>query len=314
MNKTCVCKGEHTSYSGNSKEILLTLFTSFKGTSDRINIQTNTILNWAQFIPDIQPIVYTESDNGTLLDRAKEHGWKVFKVPRANEYGTPFLKDMFFDAERRFKSKWYGFANADIMFNNALLSTLKAVTAHLDELSTTVVIGKRTNVPMNPEDTTPFYKSDEISAKAKATGKLFSCIAIDYFLFSPLLDFPWDKVVDVVIGRPFYDHYLISVANLNNITRVDATRTVLAFHQTGKDGTFSGFSYKDSSYNKNLIGNKTTVHLGCTDRAPFMSYYDQKQTVQLRHKNKNNVKKHIVKLKRNTKKINLNFKKKECVK
>ena len=92
----------------------------------------------------------------------------------------------------------------------------------------------------------------------------------------------------MVIGRPFYDHYLMYVANLNNIARVDATRTALAFHQTGKDGRFSGFSYKDSYYNKNLIGNKTTAHLGCTDKAPYISYYDKKHNVQLRHRRKRN--------------------------
>ena len=54
--------------SGRLKEMpLLTLFTSFKNTTDRVNIQTNTILNWAQFLPKIQPVAFTTFSTGILI-------------------------------------------------------------------------------------------------------------------------------------------------------------------------------------------------------------------------------------------------------
>ena len=46
---------------------LMTLFTTFKNTSDRINIQLNTVRNWAQFLPNIQPVLFSTFQSGNVL-------------------------------------------------------------------------------------------------------------------------------------------------------------------------------------------------------------------------------------------------------
>ncbi len=46
---------------------LMTLFTTFKNTSDRINVQLNTIRNWAQFLPNIQPVLFSTFQTGNVL-------------------------------------------------------------------------------------------------------------------------------------------------------------------------------------------------------------------------------------------------------
>ena len=55
---------------------------------------------------------------------------------------------------------------------------------------------------------------------------------------------------NVVIGRPAYDNYFVGVARKNNVLIVDATKSILALHQTGSDGKFAGAKNKDSKYNR----------------------------------------------------------------
>ena len=55
---------------------------------------------------------------------------------------------------------------------------------------------------------------------------------------------------DVVIGRPAYDNYFVAMARYNNMSVVDASRTILALHQTGQDGKFAGAKNTDSRYNR----------------------------------------------------------------
>ena len=55
---------------------------------------------------------------------------------------------------------------------------------------------------------------------------------------------------NVVIGRPAYDNYFVGFARKNNVSIVDATKSILALHQTGSDGKFAGAKNKDSKYNR----------------------------------------------------------------
>ena len=43
---------------------LMTLFTTFEETEARKRIHLNTIRNWAQFLPLIQPVLFTNSTTG----------------------------------------------------------------------------------------------------------------------------------------------------------------------------------------------------------------------------------------------------------
>jgi len=81
----------------------------------------------------IRAILYIVSDItaksiDVLVATALRLGWIVLPAPRVNNIGLPVLKDMYFEAARKFpKCTFYGFANADILFNNELSQTLQAV-------------------------------------------------------------------------------------------------------------------------------------------------------------------------------------------
>jgi len=96
-------------------------------------LYNNTLHNWASLNETcgvrVRPIIYTENMTSAVLVTSAVHlGWTVFDVPRSSPLGLPFIKDMYFDATRRFPDcLFYAYINGDIIFNCKLADTLIAV-------------------------------------------------------------------------------------------------------------------------------------------------------------------------------------------
>jgi len=95
-------------------------------------------------------------------------------------------------------------------------------------LGRTLVTGRQTNVLIGNRSV--IYLPNHVTTIARQRGRLFTPRAEDYF-FVAFNDFPWHRVADIVIGRVGYDNYLVGLAIQQNVTVVDATSTILAFHQ-----------------------------------------------------------------------------------
>jgi len=98
-----------------------------------IQLYNNTLHNWAslneKYERKVRPILYTANvTSDELVTSALRLGWTVLQVPRASEFGIPFIKDMYMDAARRFRDcPFYAYANGDILFDRGLIDTLQAV-------------------------------------------------------------------------------------------------------------------------------------------------------------------------------------------
>jgi len=98
-----------------------------------IQLYNNTLHNWAslneKYEREVRPILYTANvTSDELVTSALRLGWTVLQVPRASEFGIPFIKDMYMDAVRRFRDcPFYAYANGDILFDRGLIDTLQAV-------------------------------------------------------------------------------------------------------------------------------------------------------------------------------------------
>jgi len=135
-------------------------------------------------------------------------------------------------------------------------------------LGATMIVGRRTNV-LRSNDSLPLYLPDDVTTAARQRGKLFQTNAEDYFLIA-FNDFPWHLVVDVVVGRPAYDNYLVGLAIKQNVTVVDATRSIVAVHQTDRDGNYAGHMHADNSFNSIRIG-PFPYHTGLTTSAQYVT-------------------------------------------
>jgi len=111
-----------------------------------------------------------------------------------------------------YNSSFYGFANGDILFSQNLIHTLKKIEQKLDRIENNVlVIGQRRNYVINLNESDAIYNISNID-KLGQKARLFRTDAIDYFFFSSGNSLNWTTLADVVIGRPGYDNYLVSMS------------------------------------------------------------------------------------------------------
>ena len=266
---------------------LLVIFTSFKNDPNKSEIHQEVINNWLSLGNDIQPVFFYNQTNPMMWDSmALKKGWIGIPIGKTNKYETPMLKDFYATITNRMKSKFYGFCNGDILFDNGTRNTLKQILKHTTILNNTaLVIGRRTNIEYQDYHTLkvlhPNY-TKSLSQIANSKGVLFTERAEDYFFVYLPQNFPWDDIKDVVIGRPGYDNYLVSEAIKMNVSVIDTTNTILAAHLTGIDGNNAGFLNIDKEYNIELIGKTYDYDSGVTSRAQFYTARDEKGRITVK--------------------------------
>ena len=262
---------------------VLTLFTTMMNKESKVLINSITIRNWAQFVPIVKPVLFLASKelDSALAHDAKSHGWDVMIINKTNIYGTPVFKDMFIRVRKHYRSVFHGYSNGDILYDGVLMKTLLAISKVLPKLKSTMVVGNRKNLNMTkylhykygleniPVNTSidqvlrdhdanhtqnPLWCFKEVEHVGRFKTIRFMAYAIDYFFLSNH-SFPWNKIKDVVIGRPAYDNYFLIFAKDHETRTIDASKTINAVHQTGEDGNLAGAKGKiDTRYNRHLIG------------------------------------------------------------
>ena len=251
---------------GNETVKLLTLATTFSRNFAKSYIYKNTVVNLALLAPHIQPVLYFTESN-PLTRFAEGNGWETIPLERTHKLGLPFLKDIFIDLQRKHKSTFYGYVNGDILFDESLVRTLLGVTKYLKSISNILITGRRINYKMNREKITNLGEVKNMSLN----GQLFTTDAEDYFI-TPYHGFPWNVLKDVVIGRPAFDNYVVAMGIRNNVTVIDATATVRALHQTGRDGNYAGH-FRNPRVNRRIIG-KFNYYKGLTTCAQWHTQRD----------------------------------------
>ena len=213
------------------------MFTTFYDVTSRRQIHNNTLHNWASLGPQVRALVYLDESqqHSKLYDIAVELGWCVQHVPLYREK-LPVVRAMFLDATNKYQSKYYGYANSDILFDYSMARTLKGLSKVSYEQfynkKGLLVIGKRTNVDTKHINAT-FHPQDIPRIKKK--GAAFLSLAQDYFITTNK-GFPWQTIPDLVVGRPGFDNFFVIKSVDWNLTTIDATDTLTAVHQIGNDG------------------------------------------------------------------------------
>ena len=270
-------------------QTLLTMFTTFKNDASRFVIHNNTLHNWSALRPRVVPVLYTVDTDPRLVRTAKRLGWLVLPAPDVNRYQTPFLRQMYQTASQRVDSVFYGYSNGDIMYDDSLVRTLEAVVSsesrgHFLNKNQTLVVGKRTNFRVRNR---AIYRLEDVSAFARTEGDQFLLTSSDYF-FIERNRFPWQQLPPIVIGRADIDLFLVPFASQNGVLIVDATKTLTALHQTGRDGNRAwrrNNVTQDRDYNKNVLANVTYKRgWGLSDYAVETTFSRDNTNVVLSHK------------------------------
>ena len=251
---------------------LLTLFTTFNEKGSGVGLHMVVLNNWANLIAlGVQPVLFTTFTNGSVLMEAQGLGWDILPINRTNRYGLPFIRDFYTTAYNLYNSTFYAYANADILFDETLVDTLRffqsqSLKGRVD-LDKVYVVGMRTDIPVDVLNPPPFsdIKFVRMLVKKERAKDIYS---MDYFLTSRH-GYPWHEVPDVVVGRIGYDIHLLTTAMRSRMAVVDATRTLHAVHLKAiyHNAMIKAKDIKDNLYNHLVLGgwDLETGHINNTD-------------------------------------------------
>jgi len=223
-----------------ASQAIVTMFTTIRDRKCRDEIHSRLIRNWAALSPALEPVLFvpsTEYNTSSWKATASSYNWTV-RILYELRHHLPIVKAMFQHALSFANTPFIGYANADILFDRSLISTLRHLHQKLDVANQMMlIVGRRRNVAINKIDLGSGDNLTHISSLDYV--KFFHGRAQDYFIVSRR-GLPWQEIPDFVVGRNGYDNWLVARAQDWNITLVDASKTILALHQCGKDGYLSG--------------------------------------------------------------------------
>lgn len=220
---------------------MVTFFTTakpFKGHS--AIIQRNALKSWTLLDPDAEVILFGDDEGAadTARDLRIRHEPHVEK----NEFGTKRL-DYFFDrAQEIAKHAVLCYANCDILLMNDFAGAVKRAAAG----SNFLMVGRRWDTDVTePLDFSNPQWERELLQRAVAANQQRDEWWIDYFVFSRGIFHK--KMPQLVIGRVYWDNWLIWKAKKSGHAVIDASEAVTAVHQNhdygyhpeGKEGVWN---------------------------------------------------------------------------
>lgn len=203
---------------------MITFFSAPKPFTDHIDIiQRNAIKSWL-----LQPkceIILFGDEKGTP-EIAKEIGAINIKNNSLNQYGTPFINDLFYIAENIANNDILCYVNCDIIFTNNLS---KIINLAFRKFPKFLLIGQCINLRIS--ELVQFNSSrwnstlqKEIQSKGEARGYY----GIDYFFFPKQ---SYRNIPPFSLGRAYFDNWLIWKARSMRLPVIDASKSITAVHQ-----------------------------------------------------------------------------------
>jgi hypothetical protein len=208
-----------------SGKVMLTIFSTpkpFRGHSGII--QRNALKSWTLLHPDCEVILFGDEEGAD--ETARELKIRNEREVRRTEAGTKYLDFLFERAQQLASNDLLCYANCDIMFMSSFWRAVKQLASHGKPF---LMIGRRWDTEITePWDfTTPDWEQ-RLQAFVAERGKKQSSWFIDYFVFSRGL---YCDIPPLVIGRNYWDHWLVWKARDAQIPVVDATPMVRVVHQ-----------------------------------------------------------------------------------
>jgi hypothetical protein len=218
---------------------MLTFFTTgkaFRGHSGVI--QRNALKSWTLVHPDVEVILFGEDEGAAevcaeLCLRHEPH------VER-HESGMKYLNYMFERAQNVARHEYLCYANCDIIFLDDFFHAFARATSWRQQF---LMIGQRWDTDVTePIDFTNPRWSSALRLVVQRTAFRQKRHFVDYFVFAKGL---YDQVPPFVVGRSWWDHWLVWKALSRRVPVIDCSSAVLAVHQNhgygyhphGKEGT-----------------------------------------------------------------------------
>src|SRR5262245_25349056 len=226
---------------------MITFFTTGKPFTGHSGIiQRNALKSWKLTAPDAEIILFGDEEGAA--ETAAELGIRhVAQVERATsqsgESGPKVLRSFFDAAQKLARHEILCYSNCDIVLTEDFLPAVKKVAENRKEF---LMVGRRWDTDVRKE--IPFEEPDwaeRVRELARVKSDRLKGDWIDYFVFRR--GFYLEKLPPLVVGRVFWDQWLVWKARSEGAALVDASDAVMAIHQNhdygyhpaGKSGVWS---------------------------------------------------------------------------
>lgn len=204
---------------------MLTIFSTPKPFRGHIGvIQRNAIQSWKRIHPDVEIILFGDEEGAAEVSR--EFGLRHIPDAPKNEFGTKLLRGFFEPAQQMARHPILCYVNCDIMLLPSFATAIERVAARFERF---LIVGQRWNVDiLEPWDFDSPGWDQRLDRYVSDRGSLLDATGIDYFVFPRDL---YRDMPPLIIGRIWWDHWLIWRARSLGTPVIDATQTVRAVHQ-----------------------------------------------------------------------------------
>jgi hypothetical protein len=247
---------------------VLTIFTTAKPFVGHSGvIQRNAIKSWRLLNPNTEIILF--GDDAGAAEVAGEFGLRFEPHIARNEFGTKRLDYLFDRAQEIARHEILCYVNCDIILTHDFVNAVAGVCSLKERF---LMVGRRWDVDISTsiDYSAPSWEAD-VRRQALATNRQRPACWIDYFVFPRGLY--RQQIPPFVIGRVFWDNWLVWRAPGLGAPVVDASAVVQAIHQNhdygyhpkGKSGVWN-----DEQSQSNFRHSGGYVHLRAIDSADLL--------------------------------------------
>ncbi len=229
---------------------MITIFAMPKGFDGHIGIiQRNAIASWTRLSP--RPEIILFGDEIGTAEFAREFGLRHIAAIGGMIEGTPFLDDLFAQAQAAASFPIVAYVNSDIILFDEFLRAIEASRSWRPEF---LMAGRRWDIDITaPLDFAAADWESRLRADVARRGKRRSVSWIDYFVFPRGM---YREVPPMLIGRLWWDNWLVWKAGDLGAPVVDASPRVLAVHQNHgyahPGGFFGIWQSEEGQWNERL--------------------------------------------------------------
>jgi hypothetical protein len=233
---------------------MITIFTTAKAfTGHNGVIQRNALASWRRLHADVEVILFGDEEGAAEV--SAELGLRHEPRVQRHESGMKYVPYLFGRAQELARHEYVCYANCDIILLKDFAEAFERVRGKFADF---LMIGRRWDTDIT--EPIEFGKAQwerETRELAKRKGKQQIPAFIDYFCFRKGL---YREIPPLVIGRNYWDHWLVWKALTTPVPVIDCSRAVMAVHQNhdyaySAEGNAGTHGDTLAMHNKQLGGN-----------------------------------------------------------